>query len=213
MNLQLIDAQQQLRKIRDEMDRLNRTDSNYLKLFTDEHGLLKQESKLINDYKLKEEEERAAFFNLSSKLREAQERERIRVERTKYLQFGLSILCTSLGLLSAYFLNYFRNSNIREILEYDKEHFKTLEESVKTIMEKQEGIESNFESMMSKWNSSFKIPDESPEVLAQAELPNQIEDSPVLDDNGGLDIRKHYVNAVFISLLVLASGFFYFKNK
>ena len=51
------------------MDRLNRTDSSYLKLFTEEHGLLKLESRLVSDYKLKEEEERAAFYHLSSALR------------------------------------------------------------------------------------------------------------------------------------------------
>lgn len=79
------------------MDRLTRTDSRYLKLFTEEHALLKNESNIMNEYKIKENEERDLFFSLSTCLRDSQEKERSRLERTKYLQFGLSIACTTLG--------------------------------------------------------------------------------------------------------------------
>ena len=79
------------------MDRLNRTDSRYLQLFTEEHALLKNESNIYNEYKIKENEERDLFFSLSTSLRDSQEKERARMERTKYLQFGLSIACTTLG--------------------------------------------------------------------------------------------------------------------
>jgi hypothetical protein len=217
LNLQLIEAQQKLRQIRDEMDRLNRTDSSYLKLFTEEHGLLKLESRLVSDYKLKEEEERAAFFHLSSALRDAQQKERIRVERMKYLQLGLSILCTSLGLLSAYLLNYFRNSNIREILEYDKEHFKALEDSVKTIIEKQEGLGTNFETMITKWNKSFKPPDGSQTVeqIAQTNsIPISIVEASEDDDSEqARSLNKYYANAALLSVILLIPMFYYFKNK
>ena len=46
---------------------------------------------------IKENEERDLFFSLSTCLRDSQEKERSRLERTKYLQFGLSIACTTLG--------------------------------------------------------------------------------------------------------------------
>lgn len=198
------------------MDRLSRTDSNYLKLFTEEHGLLKHESKLIVDYKLKEDEERSAFFELSSRLREAQEHERIRVERTKYLQFGLSILGATLGILSTYLFNYKRNSNIREILEYDKEHFKSLEDSVQSILEKQEG----FESAMNKWNSSFRVNDVSPDenlVLnsGEGELIDEEQAENFLEVNStpSRDLTNIYVNAAFLSIVIIASCFYYFKNN
>ena len=105
--------QQKLRNLRDEMDRLSRSDTRYLQLFTEEHNLLKEEVTLVNEYKLKENEERDLFFYLSSSLRDSQEKERARVERIKYLQLGLSIICTTLGIISAYLLNYFLNANIR----------------------------------------------------------------------------------------------------
>ena len=51
----------------------------------------------FKDYVIKENEERDLFFSLSTCLRDSQEKERSRLERTKYLQFGLSIACTTLG--------------------------------------------------------------------------------------------------------------------
>jgi hypothetical protein len=132
--------QQKLRNLREEMDRLNRHDSRYLQLFTDEHNTLKDELRLVNEYKLKESEERELFYYLSTSLRNAQEKERARVERIKYLQLGLSVLCTSLGILSAFLYNYFRNANILEILNYDKEQFKKVHESTAEILKKQENL-------------------------------------------------------------------------
>lgn len=211
-----MNAQSKLRQVRDDMDRLSRTDSNYLKLFTEEHGLLKDESKLMNDYKLKEEEERAAFFNLSSRLRDAQERERIRVERTKYLQFGLSIVCASLGILSTYLLNYWRNSNIREILEYDKEHFHTLEQSVKSIMEKQEDFESSFESAMSRWNNTFKANDSGSDeaLLLESNASGGelvLEDADKSTAVANQPIPNYYI--AILSIALIASYVLIFKNK
>lgn len=122
------------------MDRLARTDAKYLKLFTEEHSLLQQESKLVDEYKLKESKERDLFFFLSTALRDAQEKERIRVERTKYLQLGLSILCTSLGILSAWLLSYIRNANIREILNYDKEEFENMKKILSFLEQEQTAV-------------------------------------------------------------------------
>lgn len=197
------------------MDRLNRTDSQYLKLFTQEHGLLKLESKLISDYKLKEEEERSLFFNLSSCLRDAQEKERIRVERVKYLQLGLSVVCTSLGLLSAYLLNYFRNANIKEILDYDKEHFSRIEDSVKTILEKQEDFESNLESVMAKWKSNVNgVNEELLENEALVEENLDVVATNELNEADKKDYTNLYKNAILISTLFFISFIFYLnKNK
>lgn len=212
MNSQLIETQDRIRKIREELDRMKRTDTSYLTKITEEHNLFQLEEKLISGYRLKEEEERAAFFKLSSALRDAQQKERIRVERIKYLQLGMSILCTALGLLSAYLLNYFRNSNIREILEYDKEHFQALEESVKSIMEKQDGMETSFESMMAKWNSNIKVANDDSADLIEPQLiqvPVKVADLNELDK---VDYSKYYVNAALLSLLVLVSGVYYFHK-
>lgn len=147
------------------MDRLNRTDAQYLKLFTEEHGLLNNESKLVNDYKLKEEEERDLFFRLSSSLRDAQEKERVRVERMKYLQFSLSILCAVLGILSTYLLNYFRNSNIREILDYDKEQFPVVKELVTDVISEQAALRKYLEENFSKINQTKSTDDDATPII------------------------------------------------
>ena len=118
------------------MDRLSRTDSRYLQLFTEEHNVLKSEMNLINDYKSKENQERELFYYLSTSLRDSQEKERARVERIKYLQLSLSIICTVLGIISAYLLNYFRNSNIREILHYNKEQFEVTHNLLNDLISK-----------------------------------------------------------------------------
>ncbi len=118
-------------------DRLNRTDSRFLKLFTEEHEILKREKNLIGDYKTREDEERNSFFVLSAALRDSQEKERARLERTKFLQLGLSIACTSLGILSALLLNYFRSSNIKEILRYEHEQFGHIKSTVGDLMARQ----------------------------------------------------------------------------
>ena len=139
------------------MDRLSRTESRYLQLFTDEHNTLKNELRLINDYKLKENEERELFFYLSAALRNSQEKERARVERTKYLQLGMSVLCTGLGILSAYLVNYFKNSSIREILDYDKEQFQHVSSLVNTVLSKQANLESNLGQNLEALGKQFEI--------------------------------------------------------
>lgn len=140
LNAELQGNQARLRKLRDEMDRLNRTDSQFLKLFTEEHEILKREKLLVDDYKLREDEERDLFFYLSASLRDSQEKERARVEKMKYLQLGLSIACTSLGIISAFLLSYFRNSSISEILKYEKEQFANTSELMNQIIERQNEV-------------------------------------------------------------------------
>lgn len=108
------------------MDRLNRTDTIYLKLFTQEHENLNEEKMVLSDYRLRESEERDLFYRLSTLLRESQEKERARAERIKYLQLALSIICTFLGLFSALLISYLRKSEIKEILNYEKESFNDL---------------------------------------------------------------------------------------
>ena len=117
------------------------TDSRYLQLFTEEHALLKNESNLMNDYKVKENEERDLFFSLSASLRDSQEKERARAERLKYLQFGLSIACTTLGIFSAFIYNYMKSSSINEILRHEKEQFGSVKEIISSIVAKQEQLE------------------------------------------------------------------------
>ena len=91
----------------------------------------------MNEYKFKENEERELFFFLSASLRDSQEKERVRVERIKYLQFGLSIACTVLGVLSTSLYSYLRNSKIQEILTYEKSEFTNTNNAIEEVLRKQ----------------------------------------------------------------------------
>jgi hypothetical protein len=143
-----------LKELRDQMDRLNRTDSSYLKLFTQEHDFLNLEKISQHDYKLKESEERDLFFRFSALLRESQEKERARAERIKYLQLSLSIACTFLGLLSALLISFLRRTEIKEILNYEKETFNTLISKLDVFEKEQLDLNQNFKVFLATKNEN-----------------------------------------------------------
>lgn len=194
------------------MERFNRTDSRYLQLFTEEHNTLKAEVQLVNEYKLKESEERELFFFLSAALRNAQEKERARVERIKYLQLGLSVLCTSLGILSAYLFNYFRNANIREILEFERAQFGILNEKISQLDLNQKNVITNLNQIEGSSVSAAKSIDK---LISDVQ---SIDKSPKhLSDNQAEIINKEpesyfYLNPYVLSGLFLVS-FIFFTNK
>jgi hypothetical protein len=212
--MKLSDMQQKLRNLREEMERLNRHDSRYLQLFTDEHNTLKDELKLVNEYKLKESEERELFYYLSTSLRNAQEKERARVERIKYLQLGLSVLCTSLGILSAFLYNYFRNANILEILNYDKEQFANVQSSMAEIMRKQDhlasGLNQNFESLGKKIQAQPPVRQQTVQTVQQSEPVKTEEQTPVKVENRDKDdffyLHPYVLSAFFLFGFILFSA-------
>jgi hypothetical protein len=140
LNAKLLDIQIKLKNLRDQMDRISRTDSSYLKLFTSEHETLNEEKLLLNDYKLKEASERDLFFKLSASLRESQEKERTRAESLKYFQLALSLACTFLGLISALLFSFLRKAEIHEILDYEKHSYEKL-------INKLDGLEYNHQDL------------------------------------------------------------------
>lgn len=201
--------QQKLRNLRDEMDRLSRSDSRFLQLFTEEHNLLKEEVTLINEYKLKENEERDLFFYLSSSLRDSQEKERARVERIKYLQLGLSIICTTLGIISAYLLNYFRNANIREILNYDKQEFSSTQSMIKDLKEKHEELDHKLDNEFKHLKHIIKQIESEAKTIESNVKPENIETSQQPKTHS---FKEYYVNPYVLSAAALV-GFIFFTNK
>ena len=130
------------------MDRLNRTDSSYLKLFTQEHELLNNEKISQHNYKIQESEERDLFFRFSALLRESQEKERARAERIKYLQLFLSVACTFLGLLSALLISFLRRTEIKEILEYERDSYTSLADKFESFNKNQKDLNENFSKIL-----------------------------------------------------------------
>lgn len=217
------------------MDRLSRTDSRFLQLFTEEHEILKREQTLMNDYKFKEDEERDLFFFLSAALRDSQEKERARVERTKYLQLGLSIACTSLGIISAFLLSYFRSSSIREILAYEKSQFANTNDLMNSILVQQSQMQTILNEniatqnvalteslnkslqLMTKVNANLLVKedekpvDNTPTIQLQESLPNTYEnnhETKVLSDIAILEPRKFLI----FSSILLGIIQFYTRN-
>lgn len=52
---------------------MSRSDEAYLELITNEHKMMKNELKLLNDLRTREESERELFTSFSQRLREAHE--------------------------------------------------------------------------------------------------------------------------------------------
>ncbi len=149
---ELLNIQIKLKELRDQMDRLNRTDSTFLKLFTQEHEYLNQEKIAQNNYKLKESEERDLFFRFSALLRESQEKERARAERIKYLQLILSVSCTFLGLLSAFLISFLRRTEIKEILDYEKKSFLSIANKLDGFDREQRELNDDFKKYLTTNN-------------------------------------------------------------
>jgi hypothetical protein len=191
------------------MNQLSRTDRKYLELFTQEHEILNSEQDIMKQYKEKENEERDLFFFLSAALRDSQEKERARVERIKYLQLGLSIACTVLGVISAYLINYFRNTHVKEILKYEKIQFKNTQDKLDNLMLFCEGNQTKLEEKINKISVRF----DSPSNLKPSEQevkPSSTE--PVINvDNKKISYNLISVNPYILSL-VSVIGFIILSN-
>lgn len=149
-------------------------------MFTEEHNYLKTEIRLVKEYKIIEDEERELFYTLSTNLRDSQEKERSRIESTKYLQLGLSIACTLLGLISAYLVNYFRNSNIKEVMRLNNEHFRQTQEILSVLVQKTDD-NSNVKEITRLNNENFRQTREILSLLTQKFDKNKVNLSKEID--------------------------------
>jgi hypothetical protein len=85
------------------MEKLTRSDDAYLELFKDEHELVKKEKSLQLDLHKEDEMKRKLFSSLQVALRESQEKEKIRVERTKYWSIIGSVVGALAGMIGMSF--------------------------------------------------------------------------------------------------------------
>ncbi|KAI6180815.1 hypothetical protein M3Y98_00761900 [Aphelenchoides besseyi] len=108
--------QNRLKDIHGELDRTPRGSDRYLHLVTEEHGAIKQEQKLMDEFEQFEDREREAFHQLSNKVRVSHEKEREREERTKYWSITASLVGAILGIIGATISNEIRMRNIRAMI-------------------------------------------------------------------------------------------------
>jgi hypothetical protein len=89
------------------MDKISRSDDKYLALFQNEHRLIKQEKSIQYHVKQHEEQEREIFALFQLALRQSQEKEKMRIERTKYWSLIGSIVGTLFGIVGKIHFNCF----------------------------------------------------------------------------------------------------------
>jgi len=100
------------------MEKLSRSDDAYFNLFKNEHDLVKKEKLAQLELKKQDEIERQLFSSLQLALRESQEKEKMRVEKTKYWSIIGSIIGALAGMIGKYyfFFVYF----ILKIFEFSR---------------------------------------------------------------------------------------------
>lgn len=81
------------------MEKLSRTDDAYLEFFKNEHDLAKKEKLAQMELKKQDDVERQLFASLQIALRESQEKEKMRVERTKYWSIIGSVVGALAGMI------------------------------------------------------------------------------------------------------------------
>jgi hypothetical protein len=99
--------QSELARIRFDMEKLSRSDDAYFELFKNEHDLVKKEKLTQSELKKQDEIERQLFSSLQLALRESQEKEKMRIERTKYWSIIGSIVGALAGMIGNYLLIFY----------------------------------------------------------------------------------------------------------
>jgi hypothetical protein len=92
-------VQSELTRIRFEMEKLSRSDDGYFDLFKNEHDLVKKEKLSQLELKKQDDKERQLFSSLQLALRENQEKEKMRIERTKYWSIIGSVVGALAGMI------------------------------------------------------------------------------------------------------------------
>ncbi|CAF1017601.1 unnamed protein product [Adineta ricciae] len=112
---ELMKLQNELARIRFDMEKLSRSDDAYFELFKTEHELVKKEKSTQLELKKQDEIERRLFSSLQLALRESQEKEKMRVERTKYWSIIGSVVGALAGMIGATISNRYRMKEFRDI--------------------------------------------------------------------------------------------------
>lgn len=102
--------------MRSVTDSTSRTDETYLELVTREHQLFKEESKQVKELMQQENVERELFNSFSQNVRNCQDVERIRQEKTKYLSLMGSLIGAALGIIGTSINHALKNKDFKTIL-------------------------------------------------------------------------------------------------
>ncbi|UJR16145.1 hypothetical protein I4U23_003056 [Adineta vaga] len=123
---ELMKLQNELARIRFDMEKLSRSDDAYFELFKSEHDLVKKEKSTQLELQRQDEIERRFFSSLQLALRESQEKEKMRVERTKYWSIIGSVVGALTGMIGATLSNRYRMKEFRDITSASQKLYEDL---------------------------------------------------------------------------------------
>ncbi|CAF3368917.1 unnamed protein product [Rotaria sp. Silwood1] len=123
---ELMKLQSELARVRLEMEKLSRSDDAYLELFKNEHDLVKKEKFSQIELKKQDDTERQLFSSLQLALRESQEKEKMRIERTKYWSIIGSVVGALAGIVGATLSNRYRMQEFRNITNQSQKLYEDL---------------------------------------------------------------------------------------
>ena len=118
-------VQKQIQQARDKLDGISRTDERFLALATKEYELLKQEEESRGKCSQLEQQEREEFMKLYEAVSKSHSQERAYTNRTKYWSVIGSVTGTLIGVIGSSFLNWRRNSQIRDVVRERSDEIKS----------------------------------------------------------------------------------------
>jgi hypothetical protein len=108
--------QNKLKDLYAELDNTTRGEERYVYLITQEHRVLKEERKAMEEFQRYEREERDYFAALSSAVKESHEKERAQAERTKYWSIIGSIIGTIIGIIGSSVNSEMKMKELRKLV-------------------------------------------------------------------------------------------------
>lgn len=133
--MSLTGIQERLKDMNLELDKVQRGDDRYLALLTQEHAIIREENKLLQEIAELEELERTQFSALSSAVRESHEKERTRAERTKYWSVTASVIGAVLGICGTSINNYLRMRELKGMVREQVHEGMDTKKLVKSLTE------------------------------------------------------------------------------
>lgn len=135
--MQTQQMQLKLKEIHLELDKTSRGEDRYLSLITQEHAIIKEEKKCMDDFQFYEKAEREHFALLSSTVRESHEKERAYAEKTKYWSVIGSICGAIIGILGTTVNSWMRMKELRGIVTESSASVPKVEEMVAKVQAQQ----------------------------------------------------------------------------
>lgn len=108
--------QAKLKDLWAELDNTSRGEERYVHLITQEHSILKEERRAVQEFQQYEREERDCFAALSLAVKESHEKERAQAERTKYWSIIGSIIGTIIGIVGSSVNSQIKMKELRRLI-------------------------------------------------------------------------------------------------